>query len=54
MIAGGWVCAVLTLRAESLPVFGGVGQLVFLLIAVASAAAVHRNRDRINLQRGAA
>jgi hypothetical protein len=54
VIAGGWVCAVLALRAESLPLFGVVGQLVFLILALASAGEVYRNRYRTNLLRSAA
>jgi hypothetical protein len=53
VISGAWVLSVVALRVESLPVFGGAGQVVFLLVAVAAAAVVHNNRDRINLIRGA-
>jgi hypothetical protein len=53
VIAGGWVCAVFALRAESLPMFGPAGQLVFLVLALASAAEIYRNRHRANLLRGA-
>jgi len=54
VIAGGWVGAIFTLHAQRVPVFGGAGQLIFLIIAVASAAEIHRSRDRLNLMRSAA
>jgi Putative zinc-finger len=53
VIAGAWMCAVLTLRTESLPLFGPIGQLVFLILALASAAEIFLNRHRANLLRGA-
>jgi hypothetical protein len=47
-ITGAWVCSVLALRADDLPVFGHTGQVVFLLIGIGSAAELHRHRDRLN------
>jgi hypothetical protein len=53
VIAGAWIVAVFGLHLPRVPVFGAVGQLVFLLIAVASATAIYRNRFRIDLLRSA-
>jgi hypothetical protein len=48
VITGAWVLSVFALRADDLPVFGRTGQLVFLIIGLASAAELHRHRDRFN------
>jgi hypothetical protein len=48
VITGAWVVSVFVLRADDLPVFGEKGQFVFLIIGLASAAELHRHRDRLN------
>jgi hypothetical protein len=53
VITGAWVCSVVVLRADDLPVFGKAGQVVFLIIGLASAAELHRHRDRLNPRRSA-
>lgn len=53
VIAGAWIVAVFGLHVQHVLVFGEAGQFVSLLIAVASATEIYRNRDRINLARSA-
>jgi hypothetical protein len=50
VITSAWVCAVIALHAEKVPLFDGAGQLVYLIIAVVSAAVVLHYRDGINLR----
>ncbi|PZS31800.1 MAG: hypothetical protein DLM58_11070 [Pseudonocardiales bacterium] len=49
-VTAAWVLAVVTVRTETdvHAMFGGTGQGVFLVLALASAAEIWRSRDRIN------
>jgi hypothetical protein len=50
VIATAWVCAVITLYADKVPLFDEAGQFVYLIIAVVSAAVALRHRDGINFR----
>lgn len=55
-VALGWLAVVVGSRAEfsDFALFGGTGQVVFAILAIASAVEVWRSRDRFNQLRGPA